>query len=513
MSKTLKKISFDKDDFITNLVKEKDSKVSFYHKTGLKIKLFPFITNDSKLANSAQDFRDFQGVIGHCFRVLEGTELPKIAEKELDERKSKDLSQKEERQKRIINKAISLIDEIEPNDILDLKDILRNTIFDKNFNLNVFDKSIFAHQQFHYPAATLKEISKFIAEIFFEYDYSGKGNLKDKLLENKEGQANNILFKLLKETLPDLPSSKKKKTLDYYRHNSDLFEVFREDFEFILEDENLLIDSITDLLKYYFFYYIARLSTSLNNFFDEEKEEDKQYKLFFSLDREKLSKHRLAYTQGWVFLEKRIKNLFSHVCCLEFLSYIQTEESHETYSKLKKYIQDLTEEQKEAYHHSLGELLEYYKGIVSGVDGGWEDFDVKLKNDRRFQDLSEETILQKIYQFWLVINHQFINSKRHRAYTGYSNWFDSFCKQNFLKLRGRAGYSLILNQEMLLFFTRLCVGKEDKIRLKTFWKRLERRGIFFDRKTKEEVVNLFEKINLLEKKSDSGDAQYVKSHI
>ena len=66
---------------------------------------------------------------------------------------------------------------------------------------------------------------------------------------------------------------------------------------------------------------------------------------------------------------------------------------------------------------------------------------------------------------------------------------------------------------MLLFFTRLCVGKEDKIRLKTFWKRLERRGIFFDRKTKEEVVNLFEKINLLEKKSDSGDAQYVKSHI
>ena len=38
----------------------------------------------------------------------------------------------------------------------------------------------------------------------------------------------------------------------------------------------------------------------------------------------------------------------------------------------------------------------------------------------------------------------------------------------------------------------------------------ERRGLFFDRYSKEEIVNLLNTWNLIDKKSDSGDAQYVK---
>jgi DNA phosphorothioation-dependent restriction protein DptG len=61
--------------------------------------------------------------------------------------------------------------------------------------------------------------------------------------------------------------------------------------------------------------------------------------------------------------------------------------------------------------------------------------------------------------------------------------------------------------------TRVCIGSEDKIRLKILWDKLKDRGIVFDETTKLEITKLFEKINLIEKKSDSGDAQYVKSTI
>jgi DNA phosphorothioation-dependent restriction protein DptG len=72
---------------------------------------------------------------------------------------------------------------------------------------------------------------------------------------------------------------------------------------------------------------------------------------------------------------------------------------------------------------------------------------------------------------------------------------------------------MVLTQELLLFLTRLCIGTEDKIRLKVLWDKFKERGIAFDETTKLEITKLFEKINLIEKKSDSGDAQYVKSTI
>ena len=62
---------------------------------------------------------------------------------------------------------------------------------------------------------------------------------------------------------------------------------------------------------------------------------------------------------------------------------------------------------------------------------------------------------------------------------------------------------------MLLVITTLCV-KDEKLKLKQLFNEYEKRGIYFDRYSKEEVVNFLTKLNLIDKKSDSGDAQYVK---
>ena len=84
-------------------------------------------------------------------------------------------------------------------------------------------------------------------------------------------------------------------------------------------------------------------------------------------------------------------------------------------------------------------------------------------------------------------------------------------KAYFLKSRGGAyGYMLNLNQEMILILTAVCI-KENKITLNNLYKEYEKRGIFLDIYSKPLVEELLGKLNLIEKKSDSGDAQYVKA--
>ncbi|WP_144029313.1 DNA phosphorothioation-dependent restriction protein DptG, partial [Paenibacillus campinasensis] len=65
----------------------------------------------------------------------------------------------------------------------------------------------------------------------------------------------------------------------------------------------------------------------------------------------------------------------------------------------------------------------------------------------------------------------------------------------------------------LLFLTKIMIKDETKIRLKKLFEEFGLRGIIFDRDTQTAIIEYFEKLNLLEKKSDSGDAIYVKAFL
>ena len=69
---------------------------------------------------------------------------------------------------------------------------------------------------------------------------------------------------------------------------------------------------------------------------------------------------------------------------------------------------------------------------------------------------------------------------------------------------------LNLSEETLIFLTKVCIKDQEKMRLNDVFSEFERRGVFLDNHSKDEVMRYYEKLNLIEKKSDSGDAQYVK---
>ena len=68
-----------------------------------------------------------------------------------------------------------------------------------------------------------------------------------------------------------------------------------------------------------------------------------------------------------------------------------------------------------------------------------------------------------------------------------------------------------MTEEDIILMTKICIGDNGRMKLNKLFNEFEVRGISFDRDSKTKIVQLYEKLNLLEKKSDSGDAQYVRS--
>ena len=74
----------------------------------------------------------------------------------------------------------------------------------------------------------------------------------------------------------------------------------------------------------------------------------------------------------------------------------------------------------------------------------------------------------------------------------------------------RRDYSvLVLDDEMLLFLVAM-MAKDDRIRMEDLYKRFRDYGIEFSFQTKNSISDYLLKLNLLERKSDSGEAQYVR---
>ena len=69
---------------------------------------------------------------------------------------------------------------------------------------------------------------------------------------------------------------------------------------------------------------------------------------------------------------------------------------------------------------------------------------------------------------------------------------------------------LNLTEDLLITLTILVIGEQNQIKLNDLFTGLEERGVYLDSASRQQVIQFYEKLNLIEKKSDSGDSMYVK---
>ena len=308
-------------------------------------------------------------------------------------------------------------------------------------------------------------------------------------------EQSNVLEKFIISKLESKPLPPRD-TATYQRITNSLHKKYEEDFEYILGSRNRISDYLIPLLEFYYFTYTAQAILQLNRFLAGDRENC--IPLYFCLDWEKTSLNRLCYTQGWRMLQEKINSIFAHAIVLDILN--QTEEDYDPvdYIRLDELVQEDGEDHRIA--EEIKVLTDRYRNAITDCP--------EMKELRRQYSAKNETAAEVRFLFESV-RTQFENTGRKPRYASYATHFSEYGKK-YLKRRGRSGMMLNLTEETLIFLTKVCIKDQEKMRLNNVFNEFELRGVYLDNISKEQVMHYYEKLNLIEKKSDSGDAQYVK---
>lgn len=468
---------------------------AFQHHTGYQINIFPFKTQPGGHVFKA-DFVSFQGIMGEVIRLSQNKELDKP---------EKGVDYKTELKHTILENALNKVD---TKSKLQLKDILNNVYFEPDNGLFKYDFHVISYMNFINKNAAIKDVPVFISEVFIQNNERFKS-----LLSNAEGD--NILNQLISESLPSQVVKKESRRDKQVFKNMlpEVTKVFQKDLDFLMANEEYFLENFELFFRYYYFFYFTQLAIKLDDF---GKERYVIRPVYFTMDWENLSESRSKLHKiAWKDVAAHYEHVFAHANALELINYILIDgETMGGYDEITSLYNSFQHNEKQAFKHCLEDLLLFYKQEVKTLipPATWEECDGNLKDSLELRKFEQEiTVL--IYSLFYIIRYQFKNGKRNKPFKDYALWLSSFSKENFTKSGGRLGSKLVLTQEVLLFLTKLCVGDKEKIRLRVFWEKLQERGITFDETSKLEIIKLFERINLIEKKSDSGDAQYIKSSL
>ncbi|KQY90155.1 hypothetical protein ASD24_24945 [Paenibacillus sp. Root52] len=376
----------------------------------------------------------------------------------------------------------------------EFKQMIKTLFIDENNQLFLF------HPQTLYYINTVENENRKLAEFLYAVLWNGKAAWE---ISKDENQTDDLMSSLIFKALPELKSeeSQSQKFSTLIPEISDLFAV---DFEWLSTKQDLFTQQFEKLLSYYYFFYVTQLSRRNEALFATY--EKSVVPIYFTFEEEeKLSKTRVSYEYGWKNIERSINRMFTHVNFLKMLN-ISVEETGKllTYHEIAEILRSGTYEEISMIEEAVDKVIEQYGEGLSDVK--WNQMNLNPAN----YDL---TVLNKLSTLFQMIDFQFNNSFRSKPYNEYKMWFTHFCQRTFLKSRGRSGKMLILDTDYLLFLTKVIIKDEPKIRLKRLFEQFEIRGIIHDRDTQISIIEYFEKLNLLEKKSDSGDAIYVKAFL
>ena len=321
------------------------------------------------------------------------------------------------------------------------------------------------------------EIATFFRDVFFK-DIENF----ERIFSNKK--SDNVMLKLILNNIPELPE--KIIPHKYLSCLKFILDVFKEDIEFIRENSKFLIKNLENILIFYYFYYCSQVFIKLNQQFSNVNL-NSPTRIYYLLDWENASKSRKSLNEGYNLIKDIYLNSFVNMVLIDYLNALAG-----THGLFVNQISELLKSgviNSSEYLKILNEWVKYYDEI---------------------HKLDNYTYLDNFEDLVKILKKDLTDGVRFQRKYAFKDNLENIGKKYFLKRRGQYGYILNITKDFLYLITALCV-KEEKIKLNDLFKEYERRGLFFDRYSKEEIINLLNTWNLIDKKSDSGDAQYVKS--
>ncbi|BGE81372.1 DNA phosphorothioation-dependent restriction protein DptG [Staphylococcus petrasii] len=297
-------------------------------------------------------------------------------------------------------------------------------------------------------------------------------------------KSNNLMEKMFFDSIKQIDTKETKNNFVTLPDN--LFITRNEDLEFLLNHKDFALKNLDKFFAFYYFQYITQTVINIDNL-NKIKNRVELEPLYFTLDSEKLSSTRITYKKGFNYIKERKKFTLANDNLIGYLNIIiKNLEGTSTFYSLTD-ILNFDENKIKTINHELSEMMKAYK--------------MRLPKEEEVADEFIDNL--KILKKWLIKDLAEATSSR------YSLSIDEIGDLYFLKSRGSLGKTLTIRKDILILLTSIIVKDEKKL-IKEVFAEFEKRGVFFDRYTKEEVVNFYEKMNILDKKSDSGEVKYVK---
>jgi len=263
---------------------------------------------------------------------------------------------------------------------------------------------------------------------------------------------------------------------------------FEQDFLFLLETQEYFLENIDRFIKFYIFIYSSQLALNLKPHFLEQP---KSRELYFILNTEKTSQERKKLVNhSYKTLFDKVGYVFPYLSALGILSNLSNKNDLRFY-QLPKLIKDSEENAK----------------IIDKFTNKFQE-----KRQIEIKKLNSKNIKEALNNFVDSVYQEFFDksNSKYTVFKKYKNAFEKQIAKDFIQNRGRFGKVCVLDQEMVLFITNLSIGRDrDYLYFEELIKEFEKRGVYFDYKSKEALLALFERVENIERKSDSGDSIYV----
>lgn len=278
---------------------------------------------------------------------------------------------------------------------------------------------------------------------------------------------------------------------------------FAEDMKWLLRQNSNVIVNYLPLMLYFYASYSLMQTLMFMNKANWQFPVDKPLAVTYMLSSERVSDGHAAVKKGWAAAdhlpESFLNKLSAYAQALDILnSMFEDEEElmtfHEILSRFDE--MDFDDEAKSVCEKVLNTYQDYKYELLDGRDTEphpiAEKIGIDIGSYRDFADLLLErcqTYQSKDYPRMKTAIYSLVNIKLFEKRRDYS--------------------VLVLDEEMLLFLVAM-IAKDERIRIEDLYMRFRDYGIEFSFQTRNAISDYLLKLNLLERKSDSGEAQYVR---
>lgn len=363
-----------------------------------------------------------------------------------------------------------------------------NTNFLKYLPLVPNDERISTRERSMYKDGQKKLSNYVYSMLSLDVDFTSTGKSKD------------LFTKILEEALSSSVGHQEKRTEGEYYIINYIRNSFNEDFTWLMSQEETVKVKYLHLFFYFYACYsVTQAIVNINSKSENVTNSPKPF--FFILSNEKASINHDAITRGWTHIipTKSLDRLYGKLQALDIINCILGNNIGFYSDIIHKLNETCFDDNKE----SCVELIKLYQAekrkVLEGRNS--ERYILDSFGEIDTEVYSYEDFYHKLEKLCIGLQSPSYTSRMRKKVI-------DLLSVRFLQNRKRSGYVLTLDNEMLTFLIALFT-KSKKTKLEDMYKLFNSYGIHFNRGSRIAIEEYLLKLNLLDRKSDSGEAQYV----